>query len=355
MKSFGFCAVLLVLGTAFMSSCTSEVDSDVIAVDSAATAVDTVALTEEQRLEDINARIRLDINNPELYYERANYLVEQVKAGGFSSSHVDLAVNDLKRALGIDSTVAKYHYKLGNIYYDMNAPVEAMVAYESAVSFDDQLADAYLQMGRIYFVYKEYQKALTAFDNALQADQLLADAYYMKGWVFKEAGDTVRAVSSFETAREMNPDYYEASLELGFLYASADDLTAIQYYDAALVARPGSIEALYAKGLFCQQHDSIEAAMTAYFDILALEPYHHDATYNIGYTYLVYVQDFDSAAFYFDKVLSQAPSDANALYNRGYAAELNGEMAVAEEKYRAALVARPDFDLPALGLSRLGR
>jgi len=353
-KVWSFTGLLLFMSLLTVSCTDNEVDGDVDGGDSSAIEVDSVSVEEEASLKEISERIRENVNDPSLYIERAHVLITMVTEGGYNPSHVQLALNDVKRAISLDTTNGAYYRRLGDIYYGITSPDEAVEAYEYATKLAPDDAYSFIQLGKIYLVFQDYPKAIGYLDQALQVDQFLPEAYFVKGIIFKEIGDTSKAVSSYETARELNPDYFEASYELGSLYASADDDQAIQYFDAALASQPGNIEALYAKGIYCQEHDSITPAMNAYFEILEQDPNHLNATYNIGYTYLVYLQTFDSASIYFSKVLELQPDHVGALYNLGYAAEESGDKVTAETHYRAVLAIKPDYDLAAIGLSRLG-
>jgi tetratricopeptide (TPR) repeat protein len=272
-----------------------------------------------------------------------------------NKQNVTLAINDMKRALGIDSTVAVFHYELGNIYYMIAKPDEAKFFFEKCISIDPEHIDAHIKMAQIYFVFKAYDKAIKQINVALRVDDFIPEAYYLKGWIYKEQGDTALAVSSFQTARELDDDYYDAHMQLGLLYATAHSDEAIEYYNAALNVQPESLEALYALGLYCQEHNYLDTAFECYRKILTLEPAYAVAEYNQGYIYLNYRVDFDSAVHYFTNAIAVYPEYPEALYNRGLAYENLSQWKEAEADYRQALTIKPDFDLPALGLSRMGK
>lgn len=80
---------------------------------------------------------------------------------------------------------------------------------------------------------------------------------------------------------------------------------------------------------------------------------YQDAYYNLGYVYLEFLQQNDSAIKYYDKVLSLNPYNHKAFYNKGLAFERMGNKAMAQEMYGESLKLKPDFTLAAEGMSRI--
>jgi len=337
------------------TACTDTEELNEVNTDAIAGASDSLEQTDQDKIDKINQSIRLDVNNPKLYAERAKLLMTFVERGEFSPTHVQLAINDWKRAIAIDSTNVDYHFELGEVYYKMNVPNEALTEYAKVIALDRDYSEAHLQSGRIFFVFEEHQLAMNSFDEVVRIDKFMAEPYYMKGLVFLETGDTVKAVSSFETAREVDPSYYEPSFKMGQLYALANDEQALEYYDAAIKARPYDIEAIYAKAYYNQKHDSIADAMTDYHKILTIDSTDVDTYHNMGYVFLVYVQDFDSAIYYFNDALEIDSAHVASLSNLGLAYEMKESYPNAVTYYKKALMIDPSFDAAAKGLDRMDR
>jgi tetratricopeptide (TPR) repeat protein len=314
----------------------------------------TAPLNSDATIQSINEDIKREPNNANHYYRRAKYLIDGENFT-VDKQNVSLAINDMKRALSIDSAVAVFHYEIGSIYYLIAKPDEAKFYFEKCIALDPEYVDAHIKLAQIYFVFKAYDKAMKQINTALRVDDFVPEAYYLKGWIYKETGDTALAVSSFQTARELDDDYYDAHMQLGILYASANSDEAIEYYNAALHSQPESLEALYALGLYCQEHNYIDTAFECYRKILEIEPAYGVAHYNQGYIYLNYRVDYDSAVHYFTKAIEVFPDYSEAFYNRGLANESLNRWDEAEADYRQSLALKPDFNLPALGLSRLGQ
>lgn len=311
--------------------------------------VDTVGNMNQPQSSELlrlNEAIKENPNDANNHYKRALYLSEQQK--------YDLAINDLNRALAIDSTVAVFHFEIAEIYYKIAKPDEARFFYDKCLQFDEQNTDAMIKLAQIYFVYKDYKKAMNYINDALRIDEFISEGYYLKGWIYKETGDTALAVSSFSTARDIQPEFYDADIQLGLLYASANEDIAIQYYDAALTTEPKSVEALYNKGIYCQNRGYLDSARQCYRAIIDIEPNYVDAYYNQGYIFLNYDINYDSAGYFFDLAIQRYPEYYQAYYNRGLCYEAFGLKDSAAADFQRALDINGSFDLAAKGLSRLG-
>lgn len=212
---------------------------------------------------------------------------------------------------------------------------------------------ANLKLGEFYMYAENYEEAFVYINNCLKQDVYNAEAYFLKGMIYKSLKDTAKAVSSFQTCVEQNPDYYDAHLQLGLIYASVYNDLALAYYDNAIEIRPKSVEALYNKALYFQSIKQFTEADNLYKEILEKDPNYYIAFYNMGFLRLVYSDDYDSAAHLFTLAIEKDPNYFEAYYNRGYAFELMEQKDKALLDYKKALNIKPDFTLAAKGISRL--
>lgn len=296
-------------------------------------------------VEKVSDEIIESPNNPNLYIKRA--LAYQDRG------LMELARKDVKRALSIDSTASYFHQVLGEINFLDGELRPARLSLEKATKLDDSNTDAWLKLAEVYFILRRYEEAIDAVNEALRIDDQLEQGYFIKGYVYKELGDTTRAKSSFQTTIEVNPDHYEAYMELGSLYAFQGNPLALEYFNSALDLKPKSAEAFYHKGMFLQAGSKYDEARNTYQKLLQADPNNVLAYYNLGYLHLTEYLNFDTAALYFDSVLTVQPDYVEAMYNKGLAyeeMELYGE---AETAYRNALSINPQYDPAAKGLSRI--
>ncbi len=168
-------------------------------------------------------------NSKELYYYLA---VMQA-----SNKEYDKALENLKKALEVDSTFGKAYYETGVIYYEQGDNEKAMKYLKKATTLDPENADAWFSLGivalkiskfreaeaafRKYTELKpddpqgwfylgavlyeagKYQEALAALDKSDQLNPGDPDVYNYKGLVYKKMGQTQKALEMFKKASEL--------------------------------------------------------------------------------------------------------------------------------------------------------
>ncbi len=311
-----------------------------------ARAVDSGRQSSEEgnRVERITSKILEKPNNPNLYISRALAYADEQK--------YNLALRDVDRALSIDSTVSFFYATKGELYFLTRDLRSARLSLERAIEYDDENIEALLKLGEVLFLLRRYPESISRIDDALRIKQRLPKAYFLKGYIFKELGDTTRSISSFQTATEVDPEYFEAFMELGHLYAYRKDPIALEYLNTALEINPKSAEAWYQLGLFYQSQGMLDEAADAYESLVREDPGSFLGYYNLGYLYLTETERYDIALAYFDSVLAVQPAALDALYNKGVCYEEMGRTQTAHDVFREVLSMDPQHTLAAKGVER---
>lgn len=297
-------------------------------------------------LERINRDILSSPNEPTGYYQRALHRIQD--------DSLNSALADMQRAILLDSTQAVYYETAGDIHYRKTRVKEAMDAFDKCIALDPENLECKFRKAEILLVLRRYKETLELTNMALRADPNQAKGYYIKGWVHKERGDSSLAISSFHTAVEQDPDYYDAWVQLGMLYAAQGNPLALDFYNSAISIKQYSTESWYNKGMFAQQIGMDSLALECYAEIMQFDPANPTAHFNSGWVELEMIGNNTAAVAHFTKAIELKPDYYQAYYNRGLAHERNKDLGHAEEDYRKALDIEPDFDVPALGLTRLG-
>ena len=335
MKNISALLILLIVYSCNYSN--GENTRHISNADASETSVDTLAL--------INQQIMNNPGDKELYLTKADYFLRH--------GQLKNAMNEVDRAIVLDSNNASYYVKKAKAYFDFKQVIDARIWAEKALEKDPENVDANTLLGWVFLIGKNYDACFKHLNDALKTDPFHAEAYFVKGMAYKEQGDFKRAVSNFRTATEQDNDYYEAWLQLGILYDYAGDSLASAFYENALRIDSNSIEALYDYGLHLQNQKNYDYAIRAYEHILRINPGFQDAIYNMGYIYLEGKRNYDSASYFFDKVINLNPYHYKAYYNRGLAYEHKGRNDLALKDYNKSLEIKPDFELAARGKSRL--
>lgn len=343
--TFHFCPMRIfafLLFTVMLAACTSDPkpDADDQKPESAPVS----------RLDSVNTMLLDNPNSIDLFLERAELLM-------FMDS-LDMALKDINRALRIDSTSAQAHHDLGQVHYFKRDIDLALEEFDLCIEYDAEHCPCLLKKAEIQMLLRQYEDALTLINSALRVDEFLPEAYYMKGLLYKESGDTNLAVSSYVTATELDPNFYDAYIQVGLLYASAHSDLAIEYYNSALDIAPNSVEALYAKGIFLQDHaqdhpSRLREAMEVYDEIQMVDTAFAAAPYNQGFIYLEYLGEYDSAATKFSLAINKYPMYFQAFYNRGLCFESLNQLQRALNDYNKSLHVKPNYTAAAIAKSRV--
>lgn len=260
------------------------------------------------RLDSINQLLLQMPDNDSLYRERALVYVRE--------NQFDVAINDCKRAIKIDSQNIKNHLLLADVYFAANKTKFSKDKLEEIIKKFPSQTEAYLKLGELYYLVKQYDKAIEYVNKALKIDETLAKGYYIKGNVYKESGDTNKAISSLQTAIEQDPQMTDAYIDLGVLYAAKNNSLALQYYNNALKYDPKNYIALYNKAFFFQQTAQVDSAMSLYRHILNRYPSSPYVLYNLGTIEFVFRKNNKNAIEYFTRAIQIKPDYAEAYYAR---------------------------------------
>ena len=304
--------------------------------------------TIDEQLKGINQKIKGDLNNPNLYAERAALFLQM---NDLSSSSADI-----QRALKLDSLNFNAFIVLGDLQALQGQFEPTKYAFELAIKVattNQQRSLANQKIGEIYYVIQDYDKALDYADLSLKEDIYNSESYFLKGLLFEAKGNMERAISSWQTAVEQDPDHIKSYLRLALTYDEMNDPLVIDYTNNILYIDSNNIEALYTQAMYQQRNDLLNEAMKNYIRIMKINPNMREAPYNMGYIHLVYLKLYNEAKGYFEKSIKIDPKYYEAYYNYGYCFELLGDIQSAERIYKKALEVKPDYTAAANGLNRV--
>lgn len=301
------------------------------------TSIDTLALLSQ------------DIKNKPAsaapYLARANYFLRK--------DSLNLALNDVNKALGIDENNAEVYGVLSEVYLYSGKVQRALDAAKKAQELNPADSKYEVMMARIYLTMSDYKQTFESLRKALKKNPEDADALFISGLANEEMGDTAQAIESYQMTVARNQKHYDALKQLGILFAIKKDRLAIDYLRNAASLRPEAVQPLYILGMFYQENEEPDKALNVYNEILLLKPEYALAHFNKGYVNLVYKQDYSQAIEAFTAAIEIDRDYADAYYNRGYAYELSGNPAKAKDDYLKVLTLKVNDEKAVAGLNRL--
>jgi len=292
-------------------------------------------LPREDALKLLDAKIKKDSDNADLYFQRATVLIALGKEKQQQQYFRD-AIADLDKATRIDDTKVEYFTALGDAHFSLGNVGESYSSLQKALKLDEHNFEACLKMGEIAFYSKDYDRAMESLSKVTEQDKNNQTALFMKGFIYKETGDTANAVNYFRHLIELYPDYEPAYEELGMLYAQHRNKLGLEYLTTALQLEPKNINVLYGLAMLYQDAEEADKANEYYVKILEIDPNYKYAWFNRGWMEMVLYEDYNAAIDFFDKAIEIDPQYAEAYYNRGLSHQLAGNNTQANADFAKA-------------------
>lgn len=296
-------------------------------------------------LTQLNEKLADHPDDADLLHARAQFYI--------GDQSFDKALTDIRKAISLNDRAPAFYLTLSDIYLLTGQPQLCDEALNKALVLGPQDNAVLNKLAKFSLVMKDYPKTYEYVERALAVRKINPTAYFTRSNALLEQGDTLRAVGDLLLAVDQDQGYFEAYVLLGELYAMKNDPMAPAYYNNALNVRPSSKETRYKLGMFYQENGQFEKAVQQYTLIMELDSTFRNAPYNIGYIYLVYINDFPKAIGFFTRAIEADPEYYEAWYNRGYANELTGKTEDAYRDYRQTLRLEVNYLKAIDGLNRL--
>ncbi len=301
----------------------------------------------QERLAYLDAKIRQNPDDAELYYQRGKVL--------FELNELNDAITSLKKAVSLNENEQKYYLLLADVYFRNGDTKSSYANLQEALNLDPENVDAYLKLAEISLFGRDYDRSMESIEKVISLDDHNARACYMMGYLNLEMGDTTSAIRNLRKTIDLDNEYAQAYELLGLLFINRGDKMGLDYLTTAVTLDPDNTVALYALGLFYQDNDDIDQATRYYNKILSINPQNSNVLHNLGYIEMLYKENYDKAIDYFTKSIEVDGYSLEAHTNRAYAYELSGNRAKAREGYEDALAIDETFVPAQEGLKRVTR
>jgi len=296
-------------------------------------------------IDALSAAIRENPKEADNFYQRA---IQYAQMEQYRN-----AVEDLDIAMKLDSTKPEFYTLQSDYYLALKRPEYTLESLENGIALFPDDTTTLLKLGEYYYYLKNFLKSHEYLNRLLLIDRFNEKAYFTRGMNYLESEDTVKAIQNFTRATEYNPEYYDPYMMLGNVYTELHSELAIDYFKNAIDIDKKSTEAVYNLAMFYQDYGMYNDAITQYHYIInEIAGDNKNAYYNIGYVYLVYLEEFQKAIPFFQKAYEIDPEYANAVYNEGLCYESLNNFRLARERYKKSLEIVPNLPLAIRGLNR---
>ena len=324
--------IYLIAFTILIFSCKSEQNETV------------VANNEQSAVEILTSEIVKNPDNSSLYFKRAEIFYE-------NETYQD-AVNDLSKAIILDSTKFEYYHLLADVYLDGFKSFDALRVIESAADRFPENIPTLLKLSEFQHILKKHSDCFKTIDQILTKDPQNAEAYFMLGLSLREVGQTTRAINSFQSAVENDPNLIDGWIVLGQMYTELGDPLALKYFENAQLIEPDNMEVLHAKAHYLNEKEDLNGALAIYREMIIKDPKYKDSYYNSGLIYLE-MDSLQKAIEQFDILIEVSPLSIPGYYYRGLSKELTGDRAGAKIDFKQALKFSPSYLKAQEGLERV--
>lgn len=283
----------------------------------------------------------------EALYSRAVYY--------YNRGFIDEAKADIFECLKLDDKNAKYFILMSDVYFAEKETDQTEEMLERAIALDPDNNEARLKLAELYFHLRMFTECNATLDAAIQKENFNPKAHLIRGFCLKEMQDTVGAMRMFQLCIDQNPAEVRAFLELGYYYQQKLDPIAVSYYQNALQVEPNNVEINFNLAKLFQDLGEIEKAVEQYKIVLKIKKDHLPALNNLGYVYMVELNQYEDALKLFNQAIEKEPDFVEAHCNRGVCYECMEQYDKARENYQTALRILPNYEEAVAGLNRLDK
>lgn len=209
----------------------------------------------------------------------------------------DKAIEELQKAIQIDSNYAEAHYELGILYEEKEDLRAAFQEFQEVIRINPDYAEAHLHLGTIYHRLRGYSQALTEYQEVQRIDPnfprihtAIGNVYYERGirawgraitfnWsyllpdttkeiTYKSRDDLIRALEGYIDSVDLDTTNAEAFHKLSQAYF----LLAQEEYEKAIAVNSADTVAQLQLGLTFSERGYQNRAMEQYEVLKTLHP-----------------------------------------------------------------------------------
>lgn len=280
-----------------------------------------------------------------------------------TTENYQIAIEDAKSLINLDSTRVVYYRMLGNAFFENNDTRNAIKILEKGVERFPEDTYTKLTLAEMNFVLENYESATVMLENILKLEPFNIGSLYMLGQLKKEIGDTMQAMGYFQAVVEIDADHHDAYIQLAKLSDKKNLPIALKYIDNALRIDSTSLVAWMTKASYYHQRGDLKQALSMYEMALSHHATASEVYYNMG---LIYLEQHDAekntsiksellekAIKAFDTSTKYDVTFSAAYYYLALSYEKLGDKVAAKRHYENSLNFGDELQLAKSALDRL--
>ena len=238
---------------------------------------------------------------------------------------------------------AQTHYRLGYVYEKKGLPINAIAAYEQALTLDPDIKWARFNLASLYARSGEYNRAVAGYGEFIRRFPEVTRARLALGNVYLRTGRYAEAIAAYESLLgAKDADAADLYGRLGYAHAQLGQLgQAAVAYEKLVAAKPDSLQARLQLGELYEQLERLDAARTEYRQILAADSLHAAARYRLA-RLLFFVERVEEAKAHLQQVIARNPDAVDARFLLATQYIVEHRAAAAMEQVQAILAVQPE-------------
>ena len=315
-----FISLLALLAFCFLSACQSDTKQFVETLPPLPDSVTTSISNQIQFLNQQIEKSEVIENTAYYYYKRASVYL--------SSGKENIALEDIEKAISLDSTRSKYYFALAQAYQQRNESNKVLEAAEKAI----EMGFTDLELYRLYaystFNQKKWSESLMAFEKIANRTGEKTETLYYQGMIWNKKEDTTKALSFLRRAIEKDSSYIPAYTEIVKTY-NQYELPKNAWKEAQIALQKANfsskskLESKNCSQLYLHYGNTWtnlnkqDSSIIWYKKAVRQDSTLAEAALQVG-IYMFEKKYYPQAEYYFKKVVQQKPSQSTANYLLGF-------------------------------------
>ncbi|MFW9785107.1 MAG: tetratricopeptide repeat protein, partial [Candidatus Heimdallarchaeota archaeon] len=167
-----------------------------------------------------------------------NELINKSKLG-VKNKNYESAIEDCKKALGLDSTFIEAYFYMGIINTERQNYDTAIQHFKKALDLNKNHSKSWNYLGLVYEKKMELDNAIASYSKAVEIEPFYTEAFYNIANSYRLKQDYSKAIDNYKKAIEIESDYAFAWLFVGYTYMDRKEYsTAIDHISKAIDLNP---------------------------------------------------------------------------------------------------------------------
>jgi tetratricopeptide (TPR) repeat protein len=198
-----------------------------------------------------------------------------------------------------------------------------------------------------------WKNSITLFKDVIRQNPEFYMAYVNLGTAYEQKKQYDESINAYRQAIQLKPNYDQPWYNIGNVFLAMDKVQeSIEPFRNSVLVNPSFTKAWNNYGSAWFKLGKYDSAIYCYRKALALEPGYPSALSNLGQAFLKAGQG-DSASYWLGKALEADPNNGLLKIQLGESAEINGNMALAEQLYAAVIASGNSFPEAYMSLAGL--